>query len=88
MIETLNFLSDLDMNEGKSVDISNPLVRPRIPHEVALAVGGWSVNSATNAIEAYDTRTDHWISIDCIDKGNEADEYATGTVDNKAPSGD
>ena len=46
---------------------------PRLPHEVLLAVGGWSGNrrtcSPTNSIEAYqndaryDARTDKWVDI-------------------------
>ena len=74
VIETLKFLYDLDMDMdgSKGVDLSHPLVRPRIPHEIVFAVGGWSGSSPTNAIEAYDTRADRWISVDYIDKGNEA----------------
>jgi len=69
VIETLKFLYDLDMEGGKEVDLSHPLARPRVPHEVMFAVGGWSGGSPTNVIETYDTRADRWITIDTTDKG-------------------
>ena len=69
VIETLKFLYDLDMEGGKEVDLSHPLARPRVPHEVMFAVGGWSGGSPTNVIETYDTRADRWITIDSTDKG-------------------
>ena len=42
VIETLKFLYDLDMDDDKDLDLSNPLARPRVPHEVLFVVGGWS----------------------------------------------
>ena len=55
-------------------DVIRPLIEgalqvfePRLPHEVLLAVGGWSGNqrtgSPTNTIEAYDSRTEKWVNI-------------------------
>lgn len=41
----------------------NPLSRPRIPHEVLLAIGGWSGGSPTNSIEAYNVCADRWVNI-------------------------
>ena len=51
-----------------SIDpLSHIQKQPRLPHEVLLAVGGWSGNrrtcSPTNIIEAYDSRTDKWVDI-------------------------
>ena len=69
VIETLKFLYDLDMDDSKGVDLTHPLARPRVPHEVMFAVGGWSGGSPTNAIEAYDTRADQWNLIEDNDKG-------------------
>lgn len=34
IIETLRFLYELDMDDRREVDMSNPIARPRIPHEV------------------------------------------------------
>ena len=61
VLHRLEFASD-------SIDPSfHILTRPRLPHEVLLAVGGWSGNqrtrSPTDMIEAYDARTDKWVDI-------------------------
>lgn len=61
IIDTLKFLYDLDLSDDKVVDVSNPYGRPRIPHEILFAVGGWSGGSPTNVMETYDTRADQWI---------------------------
>ncbi|XP_039271988.2 kelch-like protein 10 [Styela clava] len=39
------------------------LLRPRLPNEILLAVGGWSGGCSTNAIEAYDPRAETWVNI-------------------------
>ena len=43
------------------------VLKPRSPHEVLLAVGGWSGNRRTglptNIIEAYNSRTDKWVNL-------------------------
>jgi kelch-like protein 10 len=36
--------------------LDDELSRPRVPHEILFAVGGWSFGSPTNFIETYDTR--------------------------------
>lgn len=61
VIETIKFLYDLDISDDREVDTSNPLARPRIPHEILFAIGGWSGGSPTNVMETYDTRADRWI---------------------------
>ncbi|XP_056284900.1 kelch-like protein 10 [Pseudoliparis swirei] len=43
--------------------LSNPLLRPRLPNAVLLAIGGWSRGNPTNGIEAYDFRADHWMNM-------------------------
>jgi kelch-like protein 10 len=37
--------------------------RPRLPHELLLAIGGWSGGSPTNSIEAYDSRANMWVNV-------------------------
>ena len=69
VIETIKFLYDLDMEEGKDVDLTNPIARPRIPHEIMFVIGGWSGGSPTNVIETYDTRADRWITVEYADRG-------------------
>ncbi|ESN92201.1 hypothetical protein HELRODRAFT_194346 [Helobdella robusta] len=71
VIEALKFLYDLDI-VGQEIDFNNPMARPRIPHEVMFAVGGWSGGSPTNVIEAYDTKADRWITVDHQDRGPRA----------------
>uniref|UniRef100_A0AAX7VC71 BTB domain-containing protein n=1 Tax=Astatotilapia calliptera TaxID=8154 RepID=A0AAX7VC71_ASTCA len=39
------------------------LARPRLPHSVLLAIGGWSDRNPTNAIEAYDYRAECWVNV-------------------------
>uniref|UniRef100_A0A667WFC7 Kelch like family member 10 n=1 Tax=Myripristis murdjan TaxID=586833 RepID=A0A667WFC7_9TELE len=51
------------LNTGSILDYKSPLSRPRLPHAVMLAIGGWSGGGTTNGIEAYDPRTDHWVSV-------------------------
>ena len=56
-----------------SIDpLSHILRQPRLPHEVLLAIGGWSGGSRrgiprsgipTNTIEAYDIRVEKWVNI-------------------------
>lgn len=43
--------------------VFNPVGRPRLPNVILLAFGGWSGGSPTNGIEAYDSRTGHWINV-------------------------
>lgn len=54
-------LYDLDLSKEKEVDSSNPIARPRVPHEILFAIGGWSRGSPTSEMEAYDTRADRWV---------------------------
>jgi len=61
IIDTLKFLYDLDMDTEREVDLSHPLSRPRVPHEVMFVIGGWSGGAPTAVCETYDTRADRWI---------------------------
>ncbi|EZA52628.1 kelch-like protein 10 [Ooceraea biroi] len=64
IIETLKFLYDLEMITQKDGEVPTPeIARPRVPHEILFAIGGWSGGSPTNYIETYDTRADRWIPI-------------------------
>ena len=42
---------------------SNRYSRPRLPHEILIAIGGWSGGSPTNEIEAYDSRATSWRKV-------------------------
>ncbi|XP_018309372.1 kelch-like protein 10 isoform X3 [Mycetomoellerius zeteki] len=68
IIETLKFLYDLEMITQKDGEVPTPeIARPRVPHEILFAIGGWSGGSPTNYIETYDTRADRWIPIEETD---------------------
>jgi hypothetical protein len=41
------------------------IARPRIPHEILFAVGGWNKEGLKNSIETYEARTDRWIKVSC-----------------------
>lgn len=41
-------------------DFQNPLMRPSLPSEIMLAIGGWR-HHLTNWVEAYDSRADYWV---------------------------
>uniref|UniRef100_A0AAX7VMX9 BTB domain-containing protein n=1 Tax=Astatotilapia calliptera TaxID=8154 RepID=A0AAX7VMX9_ASTCA len=43
--------------------LCHPLVRPRLPHSILLAIGGWSGGNPTNGIEAYDCRANRWVNV-------------------------
>lgn len=68
IIDTLKFLYDLETIQEANGEVLTPEVaRPRIPHEILFAIGGWSGGSPTNAIESYDTRADRWIVVPEVD---------------------
>uniref|UniRef100_T1IMJ6 Kelch-like protein diablo n=1 Tax=Strigamia maritima TaxID=126957 RepID=T1IMJ6_STRMM len=60
LFEASVYLAELNSQESAEVDLSNPLARPRIPHDILFAIGGWSAGSPTSFIETYDTRADRW----------------------------
>lgn len=67
IIDTLKFLYDLETITTANGEVETPEVaRPRIPHEIMFAIGGWSGGTPTNAIESYDTRADRWIMVSLI----------------------
>lgn len=50
------YLAGQDSRTNGESDLRNPFLRPRIPHEILFAIGGWSAGSPTSFIETYDTR--------------------------------
>ena len=61
--EALQILHRLELSDSESYDQENHLSRPRLPHELLFAVGGWSGGSPTNSIEAYDARANCWVNV-------------------------
>ena len=62
-------VSILSQFPALQVDPTNPLARPRVPHELLFVVGGWSGGSPTNIVETYDTRADRWVVCETMDTG-------------------
>ncbi|KAM4562511.1 kelch-like protein 10 [Odontesthes bonariensis] len=56
------FLDHMTSSYHKST-ACRPLVPPRLPPALLLAIGGWSNGSPTNFIEAYDVRIDSWVNV-------------------------
>ncbi|XP_064171018.1 kelch-like protein 10 [Anguilla rostrata] len=50
-------------SKSPSYKIVSPQKRPRLPHTILLAIGGWSGSSPTNAIESYDIRANYWVNV-------------------------
>ncbi|XP_048854846.1 kelch-like protein 10 isoform X1 [Brienomyrus brachyistius] len=73
--DVLKMIYDLD-NESPRSDFERPLIRPRLPADILLAIGGWNFRT-TNWIEAYDTRADHWVDIT---QGQETRQSGHGSV--------
>ncbi|KAI4504462.1 hypothetical protein M0802_000012 [Mischocyttarus mexicanus] len=81
IIETLRFLYDLEMITQKDGEIPTPeIARPRVPHEILFAIGGWSGGNATNFIETYDTRADRWVKVEEVDPSGPRAYHGTAVV--------
>jgi len=64
LIETLKFMYDVEMITQTDWEVLTPeIARPRVPHEMLFAIGGWSEGNPTSFIETYDTRADRWIKV-------------------------
>ena len=48
--------SDEGDHSKQSFFAENPMVRPRLPHEILFVCGGWSGGSPTAVVELYDVR--------------------------------
>ncbi|NWI64125.1 KLH10 protein, partial [Todus mexicanus] len=69
ILSALTEISNLNTHGPAYCDFRNPLSRPRLPHAVLFAIGGWSAESPTNAIETYDARADQWVNVTCEQEG-------------------
>jgi kelch-like protein 10 len=68
ILETLTLRFNLQTNMNVDTQIqTHEIARPRIPHEILFAIGGWSVGNPTNCIETYDTRADRWMNLEEVD---------------------
>ncbi|XP_028138655.2 kelch-like protein 10 isoform X3 [Diabrotica virgifera virgifera] len=60
--------------------ITPEIARPRVPHEILFAIGGWSGGSPTNFIETYDTRADRWVKVEEVDPAGSRAYHGTAVV--------
>ncbi|XP_073438382.1 kelch-like protein 10 [Dendrobates tinctorius] len=51
---------------------SNLMSTPRLPYAILFAIGGWSGDGPTNAMESYDARADKWINLTCEEQSPRA----------------
>jgi len=65
LIKTLTTMYNVNMHGPSCSDSTNPLSRPRLPYAVLFAIGGWSGETPTNAIETYDVRANKWANVTC-----------------------
>ncbi|XP_066908319.1 kelch-like protein 10 [Halyomorpha halys] len=81
IIDTLRFLYDLEMITQRQGEVTTPeIARPRVPHEILFAIGGWSGGSPTNYIETYDTRADRWVKVEEVDRTGPRAYHGTAVV--------
>lgn len=81
IIETLKFIYDLEMITQRDGEVTTPeLARPRVPHEILFAIGGWSGGSPTNFIETYDTRADRWVKVKEVDPSGPRAYHGTAVI--------
>lgn len=82
IIETLKFLYDLEMITHRDGEVPTPeIARPRVPHEVLFAIGGWSGGSPTSYIETYDTRADRWVKVEEVDPTGPRAYHGTAVIE-------
>lgn len=75
-------LKEVGERDTSDADLTDDLFRPRVPHEIIFAVGGWSAGSPTNFIETYDCRADKWYLTMGTDRTPRA-YHGTAVVDEK-----
>ncbi|XP_066576868.1 kelch-like protein 10 [Amia ocellicauda] len=63
VIDALTVMYDLNINALSDSDLCNPMTRPRLPYAILLSIGGWSGDSPTNDMEAYDSRANRWVDV-------------------------
>lgn len=67
-VEATRAIGDIRSSRPVVSGFYHPLARPRLPHSILLAIGGWSGSNATNVteayvIEAYDYQADRWLNV-------------------------
>lgn len=52
----LEYFKERTTDPDSYVELVGEMSRPRVPHEILFAIGGWSYGAPTNFVETYDTR--------------------------------
>lgn len=60
--EGFNIMEQMDVFDPPLTVARNAMAYPRLPKNILFATGGWSGNNPTNAVEAYDISTHHWVT--------------------------
>lgn len=60
--EGFNIMNQMDAFDPPLIVARNAMAYPRFPKSILLATGGWSGNNPTQAVEAYDISTHHWVT--------------------------
>lgn len=64
IIDRASELIDLVQKSGAIlVDLSDTMMRPRVPTDVIFTVGGWSNEGVVNSVESYDKSVDQWFEL-------------------------
>lgn len=83
IIETMRFLNDLDALPMTKTLKTPDLAVPRLPHEIILAVGGWSEGAPQTYIESYDSRADRWVRVFPEDPAGPRSYHGTAVIGTK-----
>ncbi|KAM4027499.1 kelch-like protein 10 [Anomaloglossus baeobatrachus] len=70
--DAFKVIHGLNVNDPSDSNLKNHMCRPRLPYSILFAIGGWSVDGPTNAMESYDNRADKWINITCEEESPRA----------------
>jgi kelch-like protein 10 len=70
------FLHDSKSISEKGVEVPTPdFFRPRYPHDILFAIGGW-----TGDIETYDIRADRWVKVGKVETDGPRSSYGTAVI--------
>ncbi|KAL3252427.1 hypothetical protein MRX96_017738 [Rhipicephalus microplus] len=55
-------LDQLEIHEGpRMINLTHPMLRPRIPRDLLFVIGGWGSDTAANLVERYGCRSNRWL---------------------------
>ncbi|CAK9302575.1 unnamed protein product [Gordionus sp. m RMFG-2023] len=60
LLDAQSYVKESENQMLNDVGFNFSYARPRIPHEIIFAMGGWSTGNTTNFMETYDSRSDRW----------------------------